>query len=516
MKCTPEFLRRVYQEIPTCVDEVDRYIQQITATAYSDVSLVAAEVLGRNPHTTKFFHHVLFREYVRPSRWRVFLKILRYYARIGLTLPLYFSAYLVYRLSWGKRRFDFVDTTRPLYVIDTFVFIHLLQREGKHREICFPHLYEVLEKYDKQFLILPKFLGRLHLFNVRPVMKILCDSKRNFVTEYDLLTFSDLIEIACRAVLYPFSIRRLFKTLPPQPQLYEIMRAEILDTLHFDSMYTLTRYFVGRRLGALTSGQMILINWFENQVIDKILFRGLRETKPDVCIYGAQSFIDYPPYLCARVAEADKLYGMTPDIVLTNGPVYLREHAPVSQRVGVSFRNRDIFFQAINWEAKKGIAIFLPYHRQLSNEIIDLCMQSSLLCEQSLVVTVHPASLPAHFPKLPSSWSYTKQNRFEVLQMTAVIASSESSTIVEATALGTSVVIVASQSSFTCNPMLEAGRGEIWDIAFDVDELEKTYRQLLAYRQKYPQRVLELAKFYKEQCFVEPSEENIVKAFDLR
>jgi glycosyltransferase involved in cell wall biosynthesis len=117
--------------------------------------------------------------------------------------------------------------------------------------------------------------------------------------------------------------------------------------------------------------------------------------------------------------------------------------------------------------------------------------------------------------KLPGEWGYTEQDVCELLDTAAIIVTSESGVAVEAAAMGVSVIIVASQSGFTCNPMLETGRGRIWDIVFDVHELETTYSKLLEYRADNISGIRELAEFYKGACFVEPTEENIVQAFDL-
>ena len=63
--------------------------------------------------------------------------------------------------------------------------------------------------------------------------------------------------------------------------------------------------------------------------------------------------------------------------------------------------------------------------------------------------------------------------------------------------------------------MLEAGRGKIWDIVFDTQELDVAYSKLVEYRLSNHTGIRELADYYKSACFVEPRESNIVKALEL-
>lgn len=116
---------------------------------------------------------------------------------------------------------------------------------------------------------------------------------------------------------------------------------------------------------------------------------------------------------------------------------------------------------------------------------------------------------------MPAAWQLSDRDHYDLLASAAVIITSESSAAVEAAALGTSVVIVASQDSFTCNPMLPLGQGEIWDIAFDSAEIETLHQRLLAFRSRHPERIRELAEAYKAQCFVEPTEDRIARVFQL-
>jgi len=82
-------------------------------------------------------------------------------------------------------------------------------------------------------------------------------------------------------------------------------------------------------------------------------------------------------------------------------------------------------------------------------------------------------------------------------------------------AVGVSVVIVASKTNLTSNPLIDYGKGEIWDIVSEKDEIVPTITKLSNFRKENPDRILEIAKYYKDNFFIEPTEENIMRAFEL-
>ena len=96
-----------------------------------------------------------------------------------------------------------------------------------------------------------------------------------------------------------------------------------------------------------------------------------------------------------------------------------------------------------------------------------------------------------------------------------LVISTASGTAVEAVSCGLSVIIVASRDNLTSNPLVEYGRGEIWDIVFSRDEIDTIYNSLIAYRDKNKNRIAEIAKWYRDNFFIEPNRENIIMAFDL-
>jgi len=75
---------------------------------------------------------------------------------------------------------------------------------------------------------------------------------------------------------------------------------------------------------------------------------------------------------------------------------------------------------------------------------------------------------------------------------------------------------VARENELITNPLVDMGKGEMWDIAFNAIEVEQKIKKLLEFRNKNMDEIKIIATWYKDNFFIEPSEENIVKTFELK
>jgi len=107
-------------------------------------------------------------------------------------------------------------------------------------------------------------------------------------------------------------------------------------------------------------------------------------------------------------------------------------------------------------------------------------------------------------------------NIYTLFENTKIVITTASGTAVEAVSCGISVIIVASENNLTANPLVEYGKGKIWDIAFDSGKIASVYEQLVEYRNHNKQEIQTISTWYKENFFIEPTEANIVRVFGLK
>ena len=60
------------------------------------------------------------------------------------------------------------------------------------------------------------------------------------------------------------------------------------------------------------------------------------------------------------------------------------------------------------------------------------------------------------------------------------------------------------------------GKGKMWDIAFNMNEVDQKMKNLIDFRNKNTAEIKGISNWYKKNLFIEPNEENIVKTFELK
>jgi glycosyltransferase involved in cell wall biosynthesis len=116
---------------------------------------------------------------------------------------------------------------------------------------------------------------------------------------------------------------------------------------------------------------------------------------------------------------------------------------------------------------------------------------------------------------MKDDWGYVYGVLYEALKgADEVFTPPYAGTSLEAVACGVPVIIIANEGNLI-NPLVNYGKGEIWDIAFNEQDVKKHYDNLLKYKNNNLNKVEKIACWYKENFFVEPTEENIVRAFEF-
>lgn len=507
-------IKKIYKHhIIEDLKQFDTEIQKITASAYHNTYLLSNHVLSRNPFNNSLLHNLHFRVPAqRVDVIEVVWKLLLFYLKSIFYLTNHAATWIVARVCF---RPSFKRVSEPV-VIDNFLLVESTLANQSYEEKYFPGLYEVFSHQGRDVYLFPCIYGRVALWNKGvKLFKIIRRAPINIITEYDLLEPVDYFRLAQFVLLYPFSVIRLALQTAPSGYFGKLLSAELLKTLDQVTAPSYIRYLAGMRLAGCFAGNITVISWFENQTQQKNFYRGLRNSAVSSTIYACRSYIDFPAYVSSSVAESEIPCGVVPDKVLVNGTAYMKQSDRLEYRLGVSFRYDYLFNQAIPFnEDRSQCVIFLSYFYERNIDFVRLC-SASCLANQIIKVRLHPADTRSSQLELPVGWSYDKSDKISALGSAAIVITSESGIAVEAAALGISIIVVASQSSFICNPMFDCGYGVIWDLVFDATELNCAYERLMGQRRTNINGIHEAAKWYKDSCFVEPTADNINRAFDL-
>lgn len=182
-----------------------------------------------------------------------------------------------------------IITTKNLVLVDTFAFQDSIKSE---------RLYKGLEKFIRKkkinyLFFVPSFLIEKNIINIIKIINAY--KKRNYLFKEHYLKFSDL--------LYAIFYFRRVKKFPGKFYPFEgfdispLISKEIRSNDDYSSKITaLLNFRFSLRLKQNKIQIKKVVNWFENQIVDKGLNLGFRKNYPSSEIIGYQGFLFYGQY----------------------------------------------------------------------------------------------------------------------------------------------------------------------------------------------------------------------------
>ena len=497
------------------IKNVYTFISLMNQIAYKDIFMLSCQVLSKNPFTNSFLMRYLKNKKVQ--KWRlisIFRKLLKYYFFSFKNYIKYLIGFIEYFLSGIK--FNHNSSNNQLILIDMPFLISNIQKSCSFTDSYFPGLTNLLSKMHLQYAYLPEFVGMKKDFTLFKILKILKREKIPIITEYQLLTSLDLFRILHFIIFYPLRVYRFLKRLNEDVYEQNLLKSELMDTLDQITFSSFSRYLQGRRIAQLRYKNIKVISWDENQVTNKNLYKGLRQNCKKVKIYGAQLLIYSKNVLNIVTDENETDFGIVPDKIVVNGPWYLPKKTCLNYTLGPSLRFSKIFSTNIEKSNMRNILVLLPYYKDEARNILELLNKITTF-PAPLLIKPHPAIDIKEFQHLfPLNAILAKENIYGLFKKTKImISGGASGTLVEATSLGIPTIFIKDPQKFNGNPLPDYGKGVIWDEAINSKELkEKIYKFDKALIHNYSE-INNFSRFYKENFFCEPTEENIRKAFDL-
>ena len=400
----------------------------------------------------------------------------------------------------SKKLFD-----RCFFLVDNII------KDNNFKENYFGGLYDVLERHNKNYIFLPRLyrvsknpFKLITLFNVTNQ-----DTSNVFVYEYELLNIVDIFKIFNFIVKYPFKQFRLIQNNKHELDVY--FNYELFNVLSGTSFIAYVRYLVGKKVVKKIADGSKIISWQEFHNIEKSFNKAIKESSKDIVIYGCEFSMTYEAYIGMHITDVDSDLKVTPHQTLLNGRRNYSNSIKHVFKCGVSLRYQNLFRYKDSGKAGKKPLALIGYD---IGEGVDILKKAKSL--DKLDVKIHPATSESQFDKyMKGGWDYVYGDLYKALKgADMVFTPPYAGTSLEAVACGVPVIIMANEDNLI-NPLVDYGKGRIWDVAFNEQDAEKCRNNLLQYKDNNPGEIEKIASWYKENFFVEPTEENIVRVFEL-
>jgi len=504
------------------LSRLDDYLSRVITYSYDNTMLLCNPITSRNPFSSSLIAKVVRR---LPSgeggntKTKVFFNLLRYYFKsfaFFVFFVLHFFTFKISRLRFNK---EDVDKSRSLIVVSTFTMIDKIYPKGQFEDSFFGALYEVMERRENQYVILCFLFGdkpwnlkrRVQTYN------FLAKDGRSFVTEFDLMNMREWIELVKFIVVYPLATLRLLRR--NFGEFDDLFRQEIVNTLDTTQFPNYVKYLTGRKLSLLNNQSISIISWYENQVTDKLLFRGIRESGVDSKIYGCQFFDKPPLWKNLYPMPQEHEHRVLPDVILVSGSYYLDENSNLNIKLGLSPRYNylfDIDPGKNNVLNRQQVLVLLTYDIEESKRIINMAKShQNKNPNRNITIKLHPNHLLRRPFTYPQNWKYTEERLSNLCVSPRIVVTGCSSAALESAVMGCSVIILVNGDGLTFNPMPEYGRGKIWDMVFTAEDFEEAMVRLIQYRDENPDEVVGIARALRSMFFTRATEERYIELFDL-
>jgi hypothetical protein len=420
------------------------------------------------------------KELVRPVYVVIFGILLRY-------LLLFFAA----RQTVFLRR---PLPPEPLTLIDTFVMQGHVEKDR-----YYPGMLEALSEKEKERVwFVP------HLYGFRPwrylsVVRKLRGSERNFVLKEDFLKLRDYLF----AWGHVFRIRalKIDSCLFQGVDISFLVREELTSFRGVSSSYMpLLNYCFAKRLKEAGVKLRLVIDWFENQNIDRGWNTGFRRFFPNAGSIGYQGFIVSAHYLCMYPTKEEKESKVIPRKVTVIGRGLAQSARRFCSDLKVmtapAFRFHHVWRERKYSPASNVYTILVALPIVISEAIYILKLLACGNRNGSGIrfwIKPHPSTTEV---KIKAAYRETWPERFEFIggdfsdcvEKANLLISSASSACMETLAKGIPLIVIGNSFGLTHNPIPETITEDIWRFCYTHQEIADAIQ---FYKNRSPEKIQE-------------------------
>ena len=422
-------------------------------------------------------------------------------------------------LSKNSERTKKIISKSNIRLLDTFILKNSIEK-GKYIERNYTDILKYVNENDKDSIFfVPHLLAK---YKSRDLQKIYESSDQNIIYKQDFLKLQDymysIISIIKIGKLSASSIMfHNYNILP-------LINDEICTNKYVKSISGLLNFHFIKRLKNQKVDLKVVIDWFENQIIDKGLNLGVKTFYPNVSHIGYKGYNNTDNYLFyTNPTEFEVINNLIPETLAIIGEGYknINNRYFSNQKLLVTggFRFKKLFdFKRIsnNISKQKKILILLPISTKESIEILELIINSINITNNYTIYNVKPhpalnfnAVLYYFNKKWPSYFQIIDGDLIKIAIQSNLVIGSGTTACFEVLALGVPVIIIGSQSNLTNNPIPRSINSKIWKLVYKTNDLTNYIDFYLSLNTIQINELIEIGFDIKKQFFTQITKEKV-------
>ena len=414
----------------------------------------------------------------------------------------------------------------PLTLLDTFLAEGSF-RDGAYRDRYYPGLLDALTTEERSLVrYLPEFpAGEDGAALTAKALK----SGAPFLIKGAYLRPSDYLA----ALLSPL------KTSAPNASpcfgrwnAGPLVRADRRETAWNEmSLAGVLNYRFARRLREAGARVRLVVDWSENQILDRGLVLGFRAAYPGVPIVGYCGYIIAPEqHVYSRPTPRERAADLVPDRLVVVGPALedgAREFDPsLLVSTGPAFRFAGVWRQRPHRSPSEATTVLLalPISYEGALDILALAACAApRLPGVVFAVKAHPMTTARELTRRfevehgawPAAFEFASGDFTDVVGRVDVLAGNTSSTCVEALAQGVPVLIVGNPRGITEDPIPPGLAPEMRRAVFTAEEFARAVVDLAVKDAASLARYAETGRGVRAACFTPVDEDGVRRLLQL-
>ena len=387
--------------------------------------------------------------------------------------------FLIPKMIGGKE-----TPNKPIIYLENFLFIDSFDKNGKLNDRYYPGLIDSLDDkaLEDKIWYAPTLIGIKTIGQYFSIFKMIRSSKTRFLMKEDWLELKDYFS----AFNVSLGLLKKINKIPVWSGLdvNEIVKEELCKEKGSPSLVNaILLYNFIRQLKENNVEIDIVIDWNENQVIDRAINLAINKYFPDVYVRGYQGYVVPNYYACKDPTCFEVESRSVPDEISVVGEAFVEDKKKYCPALNVSvapaFRFSNVHNpEYLNCKKDNTILIVLPISLEDSREILKICARliSVVGDKYNFYVKHHPSFSKDRFISLVpeilnSRFKIFDENLYEHLCKSVLLVSALSSVCLEAAVLGVSVAIIGTRAGPVMNPLDGLEGVQSWKICYDENEI---------------------------------------------
>ncbi len=412
--------------------------------------------------------------------------------------------------------------------LDAILIDQFVQDYSIDNEVYYPGLLEFLSEEEKRKIFFIPTLYKIPRSKLGSTFNALRASEKNYLLKEDFLKWEDYF-YAWGYVLRSRCLRiptAYFSGINIKPLVVEEIRslAEIGP-----AMIALLNYRFSHRLEEKKITLKMVINWFENQIVDKGWNAGFRKHFPKIEQIGYMGFLFPKHCLSIYPTQLEKISKVIPKKIQVIGKGLIetvKELAPdLEVTAAPAFRYRYIWnplekkLPSDNFSILVAFPLLIDKTIEILNRILE--MYSALDDKNvQLFLKMHPTCSKQEILKniavpLPDNFHFVEGDLGQWLGKSRILISAGSGVLMEAIAWQVPVIIIGSTNGLTHHPVPEDIDPSLWRICYTPNELAESVAFYQSKDQNDLTREIESASEVRENYFKRVEEKSVREFLQL-